>query len=123
MVAELPRLIIVLHLSILYRQMLKALFPAYLCDTARLQFYYTLKVEIALKNPTVCFGQTTTWIKANTNRGLQRVAFYEASECGTGASHSSSDLKTSMQTMNLFYCFLSCKQPTSELVLVTRLRV
>ena len=43
--------------------------PTYLCDTVRVYFYNTLKVEITPKNPTVCFGQTTTWIKANASGG------------------------------------------------------
>jgi len=43
--------------------------PTPTCDTVRVFFYTTLNVEITPINPTVCFGQAGTWIKANPSGG------------------------------------------------------
>lgn len=50
--------------------------PTPTCDTVRVFFYNTLNVEITPKNPTICFGQTGTWIKANPSGGNPPY-FYE----------------------------------------------
>lgn len=41
----------------------------YICDTVRVNFFSTLNVDILPQNPTVCFGQSNTWIKANPSGG------------------------------------------------------
>ena len=43
--------------------------PIYFCDTVRVSFFNSLNVEINPKNPTVCFNQTNTWIKAIASGG------------------------------------------------------
>ncbi|MEQ8623865.1 MAG: PKD domain-containing protein [Vicingaceae bacterium] len=43
--------------------------PTPTCDTVRVFFYTTLNVTITPENPTVCFGQAGTWIKANPSGG------------------------------------------------------
>jgi len=39
------------------------------CDTVRVNFFSTLNVDILPENPTVCFGQSNTWIRADASGG------------------------------------------------------
>lgn len=43
--------------------------PTPTCDTVRVFFFRTLNVQITPQQPTICFGQLGTWIKANPSGG------------------------------------------------------
>ena len=43
--------------------------PTFFCDTIRVSFFNSLRADITPVNPTVCFGQTNTWINANPTGG------------------------------------------------------